>query len=44
MSIEWKETPQFEFMDDQWKKYYKAKDIDSSKCHKEMKDTWIASL
>jgi hypothetical protein len=26
------------------KKYYKAKDFVSSKCHKEMKDTWIASL
>jgi hypothetical protein len=25
-------------------KYYKAKDFVSSKCHKEMKDTWIASL
>jgi hypothetical protein len=25
-------------------KYYKAKDFDSSKCHKEIKDTWIASL
>jgi hypothetical protein len=24
--------------------YYKAKDFDSSKFHKEMKDTWIASL
>jgi hypothetical protein len=24
--------------------YYKTKDFDSSKCHKEMKDTWIASL
>jgi hypothetical protein len=24
--------------------YYKAKNFDSSKCHKEMKDTWIASL
>jgi hypothetical protein len=22
--------------------YYKAKDFVSSKCHKEMKDTWIA--
>jgi hypothetical protein len=25
-------------------KYYKAKDFDSSKCHKVMKDTWIANL
>jgi hypothetical protein len=25
-------------------KYHKAKDFVSSKCHKEMKDTWIASL
>jgi hypothetical protein len=25
-------------------KYYKTKDFDSSKCHKVMKDTWIASL
>jgi hypothetical protein len=25
-------------------KYYKAKDFVSSKCHKEMKDTLIASL
>jgi hypothetical protein len=25
-------------------KYYKAKDFDSSKRHKVMKDTWIASL
>jgi hypothetical protein len=25
-------------------KYYKAKDFVSSKCHKVMKDTWIASL
>jgi hypothetical protein len=24
--------------------YYKAKDFDSSKCHKEMKETWIASF
>jgi hypothetical protein len=24
--------------------YYKPKDFDSSKCHKEMMDTWIASL
>jgi hypothetical protein len=24
--------------------YYKAKDFVSSKCHKEMMDTWIASL
>jgi hypothetical protein len=24
--------------------YYKAKDFVSSKCHKEMKDTWIAIL
>jgi hypothetical protein len=24
--------------------YYKAKDFDSSKCHKEIKDTWIISL
>jgi hypothetical protein len=24
--------------------YYKAKDFDSSKCHKVTKDTWIASL
>jgi hypothetical protein len=24
--------------------YYEAKNFDSSKCHKEMKDTWIASL
>jgi hypothetical protein len=24
--------------------YYNAKDFVSSKCHKEMKDTWIASL
>jgi hypothetical protein len=31
-------------MDDQWKKYYKAKDFDSSKCHKVTKHTWIASL
>jgi hypothetical protein len=25
-------------------KYYKAKDFVSSKCHKKMMDTWIASL
>jgi hypothetical protein len=25
-------------------KYYKAKDLVSYKCHKEMKDTWIASF
>jgi hypothetical protein len=25
-------------------KYYKAKDFGSSKCHKVMKDSWIASL
>jgi hypothetical protein len=25
-------------------KHYKAKDFVSSKCHKEMKDTWIATL
>jgi hypothetical protein len=25
-------------------KNYKAKDLDSSKCHKVMKHTWIASL
>jgi hypothetical protein len=24
--------------------YYKAKDFVSFKCHKEMKDTWIANL
>jgi hypothetical protein len=24
--------------------YYKDKDFESSKCHKVMKDTWIASL
>jgi hypothetical protein len=25
-------------------KCYKAKDFDNSKCHREMEDTWIASL
>jgi hypothetical protein len=44
MSIEWKKTPQFEFMDDQWTNTTKAKDFVSSKCHKVMKDTWITSL
>jgi hypothetical protein len=43
MSIKWKETLNLNL----WTiygKYYKAKDFDSSKCHKVMKDTWIASL